>query len=254
MTAWETDSGDRVFEEQVETDDQLLAIDWSPDGGELAAGGGDGSVTILDAEGEEIEVLEEPPSAYINAVAFAPDGRSIAVATGNDEEPLKSHVSIWDWERGEIAQTIDIVGGTAIEFDPTGSTFAVGRRDGTVELRDAASGEPIRAFKAHSGLVGDLVFSADGTRIATAGEDATVAIFDASTGERQLVLRGHGYLVSGLDFSPDGRRLVTTAPDGVVRVWTLDLDELIEIARGKVTRDLTDDECRQYLRREDGCA
>ena len=253
VSAWDADSGARVFEEQVETSDQLLAIDWSPDGRELAAGGGDGSVTILDAEGEEIGVLEEPPSAYVNALAFAPDGRSIAVATGNDEEPLKSHVSIWDWEREEIALTINVHDGSAIEFDPTGTTFAVGRRNGTVELHGAGAGELIREFKAHSGTVGDLAFSADGTRIATAGEDASVAIFDARTGERQLVLRGHGYLVSGLDFSPDGRRLVTTAPDGVVRVWTLDLDELIEIARGKVTRDLTDDECRQYLRLPEGC-
>jgi len=30
-------------------------------------------------------------------------------------------------------------------------------------------------------------------------------------------------------------------------VWVLDLDELIRIAEGEVQRELTDDECRQYL-------
>jgi hypothetical protein len=40
----------------------------------------------------------------------------------------------------------------------------------------------------------------------------------------------------------------------LVRVWALDLDVLIDIARTKVTRELTDDECRQYLHQEDGCA
>jgi WD40 repeat protein len=59
--------------------------------------------------------------------------------------------------------------------------------------------------------------------------------------------------VSGLAFSADGRRLVSAAPDGVVRVWTLDLDELIRIAEQEVTRELSDDECRQNLHREDGC-
>jgi hypothetical protein len=30
-------------------------------------------------------------------------------------------------------------------------------------------------------------------------------------------------------------------------VWALDVDRLLEIARGRVTRSLTDAECRQYL-------
>ena len=34
---------------------------------------------------------------------------------------------------------------------------------------------------------------------------------------------------------------------GVARVWALDIDRLLEIARGRVTRSLTAAECRQYL-------
>jgi hypothetical protein len=37
-------------------------------------------------------------------------------------------------------------------------------------------------------------------------------------------------------------------------VWALHLDELIAIANDEVTRGLTDDECRQYLHLENGCA
>jgi WD40 repeat protein len=61
-------------------------------------------------------------------------------------------------------------------------------------------------------------------------------------------------MTPGLAFSPDGDRLVTAAPDGLARVWTLDLDELIEIAEQRATRGLSDDECRQYLHQADGCA
>jgi hypothetical protein len=35
-------------------------------------------------------------------------------------------------------------------------------------------------------------------------------------------------------------------------VWELDVDRLKEIARRELTRDMTDEECRQYLHR-DGC-
>ncbi len=30
-------------------------------------------------------------------------------------------------------------------------------------------------------------------------------------------------------------------------MWALDIDDLLEIAKGEVTRSLTDDECRQFL-------
>ncbi len=35
--------------------------------------------------------------------------------------------------------------------------------------------------------------------------------------------------------------------EGMVRVWALDIDDLLAIAQQKVTRSLTEDECRQYL-------
>ena len=53
--------------------------------------------------------------------------------------------------------------------------------------------------------------------------------------------------VGSVTFSPDGNELASVGADGVVRVWALDRDDLVEIAERKVTRSLTDAECRQYL-------
>ena len=56
-----------------------------------------------------------------------------------------------------------------------------------------------------------------------------------------------GCAVQGVDFSPDGTKLASTSWCDGVRIWALDIDDLLEIARREVKRQLTDAECRQYL-------
>ncbi len=53
-----------------------------------------------------------------------------------------------------------------------------------------------------------------------------------------------------LAFSPDGTRLAYAAADGTVRVLALDIDDLIHLARSRLTRSWTPEECRTYLHGE----
>ena len=49
-------------------------------------------------------------------------------------------------------------------------------------------------------------------------------------------------------FSPDGTQLVATGcRDRQARFFTLRLEDLIALAQSRLTRNFTDDECRQYL-------
>jgi WD40 repeat protein/class 3 adenylate cyclase len=255
VSVWDVETGRMVFE-YGGLPEPITAIDWSGDGRYLAIGGYDGSLNVLDADddGDRTFVGFERDQS-IQSLAFAPDGRTVAVGTFNGDDPDTMHVSIWDWRAGEVVRELDAVGATSLAFDPSGERLAIGFFDGTVEICDAASGDIVREFRAGSVTLMNVVFSPDGELLATSGEDATVRLFDAEarTSAQQVELRGHGFLVSGLDFSPDGKRLVSAAPDGVVRVWALDLDELIAIAKEELTRGLTDDECRQYLHQPQGC-
>jgi hypothetical protein len=54
-----------------------------------------------------------------------------------------------------------------------------------------------------------------------------------------------------LAFSPDGKLLAGVQPEPMpfVHVWTLDPERLLQIARHRVARSLTDDECHRYLHR-----
>jgi len=48
--------------------------------------------------------------------------------------------------------------------------------------------------------------------------------------------------------SSDGRWLATAAnEDGIVQIYALDIRDLLEVARKRVTRNLTAEECKRYL-------
>ena len=92
-----------------------------------------------------------------------------------------------------------------------------------------------------------MEFSPDGRRAATGGEDQTVRLWDVASGRELLVLRGHTGNVSDVAFSPDGTCLASASYDGTNRVYVLPVDDLIVLARSRLTRTWTQTECRQDL-------
>jgi hypothetical protein len=48
-------------------------------------------------------------------------------------------------------------------------------------------------------------------------------------------------------FGPDGKRLAASINDGTARIYALPLDDILAMAKSRVTRALTTDECRTYL-------
>jgi WD40 repeat protein len=92
-----------------------------------------------------------------------------------------------------------------------------------------------------------VAVSPDGALVATGSLDGTAKLWDAATGREKLTLFGHDGPVNTVAFTPDGRFLATASADGTVSLHLLPIDELRELARERVTRTLTDEECRQYL-------
>lgn len=89
-------------------------------------------------------------------------------------------------------------------------------------------------------------FSPDGDTllVSYAGDDTR--LFDMNSGEELLTINSPAGNLPA-QFSPDGRHVAIGELDGAVRVHTLDEAELLELARSKITRSLTEEECRQYL-------
>jgi hypothetical protein len=97
-----------------------------------------------------------------------------------------------------------------------------------------------------------MEFSRDGSRLANTTVDErffALRLWDWPAGVETLKLRDSGFRVA---LSPDGRLVATVRPRPpvpFVHVWALDPELLLQIARSRVTRSLTDEECRRYLQR-----
>ena len=108
----------------------------------------------------------------------------------------------------------------------------------------------------HEGNVTGVAFNEQGTILATSGLDGTVRLWgldlgeklgDMNSGEELSILTDQSLPLEGVDFSPDGRYVVTAGDDGMVRVLIVSMEELMELARSRLSRDFTRQECRYYL-------
>jgi WD40 repeat protein/DNA-binding SARP family transcriptional activator len=242
---WRVATGRQVF--SASSDGGVEALAWSADGSLLATGSNDGLISIVDRSGRQVAALRAEQAIRISALRFTPDGRLLAAARlpfgDQREEP---RVTIWDWKRRTAVSTIPVPA-EGVAFSPDGARVAIAPNFGPVSIWKVRTGERVARLVGHTGTVNDVEFAPDGSLLATGSVDATVRLWDPSTGVQRLVLRGHDGVIWDVAFSPDGSKLASASPDGTVRVWALDLDDLIAIAKRKVTRELTPEECRQYL-------
>ncbi len=106
---------------------------------------------------------------------------------------------------------------------------------------------------AHDALILRMKVSPDGTMAATGAWGEPLKVWDITNGR---LLGEFGTGVPGDihfgDFHPTKPQLLVTTPPDEVRIHTLDPDELVEIARSKLSREMTEEECEQYF--QEPCA
>ena len=165
-------------------------------------------------DGAMIRMGKGSISGSDKAVAFSPDGRSLAVASG---------IGVWLYDVATLRERALFIGHrgevTSVSFSRNGATLASGSRDGTVKLWDVAVGEDIATFEGHRGEVTSVSFSPNGTILASGSNDHTVRLWDVATKENIAILEGHTGSVASVSFSRNGAILVSGSGDHTVKLW-----------------------------------
>ena len=254
---WEVSTGDLISTLTIprpETDppwDRRGAIDltFSPDSKTLAiATAGEHSyLQLWDVHtGKIISRLaehSEQAALPVNDKVFI-DLRSggIQLRDVNTGEVVQDVTKVW---MNLIEHIREIGGVEAFSISPDATTVATGSNDGSLQLWNLYTGNPISTLTGHTGSVNALAFTEDGTVLASSSEDKSIRLWDVRAGAQLLTLTEHinsgkelkydsegttlpsAAFVNNLVFSADGRTLASASELGTIWLWELNTGSLL---------------------------
>jgi WD40 repeat protein/DNA-binding SARP family transcriptional activator len=214
---------------------------FSPDGSRLALSNGrHSSVHVWDtSSGEALLTTAKLSDAGWPALTFGPDGSWLAVMSG---EELIVHDTD-DWSVVD-RQPYDEGGIRALRASADGRYLVASTQDARLAVYDTDTWERVGpAWGAHDGTILDVEVAGDSRTIVSASNDRTMRVWDLPSG-RLLQTIPVGGPVYSVEFVADQHVLATTP--GPLTIFTLDVDELLGIARDRLTRGFAAEECVAY--------
>jgi WD40 repeat protein/serine/threonine protein kinase len=198
------------------------AVAFSPDGGRLLTGGNSvgeevrGSARLWDCRHDPPHGETLVQNEIVYQVAFGPDGRTAAIAAGDETAQL------WDMDRREpfgppLRHQNRVV---ALDFSLDGRYLATGSTDKMARLWDAATGAPVGDPFDHGSAVWGVAF-ADARTLVTGCRDGRVRLWDLSTRLPVGPPWMHQGIIWAVACHPGSGLVLTGSEDKTARLWRL---------------------------------
>jgi WD40 repeat protein len=249
---WDVASGKVRFELHGH-ESRIPSASFSPNGVWLLTASWDGTVRVWEtATGRSVAVLNT--GKMVDAAAFSADGNLVATLASDPGEQDK-YVQLWDWRNtpgGSLSQ-FEAREGFIDDFalSPNGKRLVTAGTDSTARIWETGSGKCLHVLSGHQDGVTGVDIGPNSEWVVTASNDGTARIWEMATGESLMQLGGDGPPRKAAAFSADGKRIVVASAGGDAVVYTCalcgSLDDLLSLARARVTRQLTAEERQKYL-------
>ena len=189
----------------------------------------------------KVELTLRSNTDGVGTADWSPDGKRIV--TASDDKMAK----VWDASTGQELFTLTghQHGVTAATWSPNGLKVATASRDMVTKVWSTKTGQEVLTLNGHDNWVTAVDWSPDGKWIATGSRDETAKVWDAMTGRELITLNGHENRVTSVNWSPNGKN-VATAGSKITQIYTTDIDELLQIAESRVSRQLKAEEKEKY--------
>ncbi|MBV7339580.1 hypothetical protein KFU94_67490 [Chloroflexi bacterium TSY] len=209
--------------ESHQTEGFLLDAEWKPNEYILAlldATQRGGSIHLWDLESNSTYIIFDSHSASAVRLAWSPDGKQIATASGDTE------VHIYDAQSGELLHRL--TGHTGPVYDvawsPDGRQLvSAGSGDSSVFLWDV-NDESSERFSGSSPLQ-SVTWHPRETLFAVGASDGLINLWNVPIGQR-YDWSGYGPAVSSVAWHPDGQWLASGGQDGRIIIWDTSEDDL----------------------------
>ncbi len=214
--------------------------------------------SIIDVASGEAAILLTDGTWVGREARFSADGSRVAFAhqpvfasepsaseLHAHQDPIVGHLEVWDVS-SKVQLSDAPTGFGPLALSPDGQIVATS--DGPVlRLLDADSLDPLRMLEGHTAPITTIEFSPDGRTIVTASLDGTARVWDTGSGDPIFLsqVRPVGVVAAASAQAGPGSRSICA--DGTILVQPIAVEDVVEIAKARLTRSFTDEECRTYL-------
>ncbi|MBE0670822.1 MAG: TIR domain-containing protein [Anaerolineales bacterium] len=212
IIVWSTGTGEKVI--SLEQDDEILDMEFNPDGTQLLTGSYDGSAVDWSLRtGEKISELKY--GTPVRSVAYTNLGKW-ALATGD-----RGTIQVWDVARGWVVKQLvseKQVVITSLDVTEDGHFVVAGDNEGKIRAWEMIEQERFFVNNNERFAIASVAFDPESERLVAGGWDNVVRTWTTDTG-KQLPPIFHNDKVLSVAISPDGNYGASASADGIVKIW-----------------------------------